>query len=143
MKFYCNGCHNTRDFETEYGMLVATAKEGIKRICRLCRKPKVFVPDVYWDGKPEENLADDPNTGKPVSFRSPGEKAAYLREKGLAEAGDRVHGAPVEFNKMLPEPVVDSQREVKIALKHVREMGRDVRRQEYLRITKEGQRRLG
>jgi len=93
---------------------------------------------VYWDGKPEENLADDPVTGQPPVFFSKGHKAAYLKSRGIVEAGDRVHGAPAMTST---PPKLDSRHEVRMALKKVSEMGRDVRRQEYLRIIKEGQRR--
>lgn len=98
------------------------------------------MPDVYFDGKPEENLADDPATGRPRMFGSRGEKAAYLKSRGLMEAGDTVHGAPVEVHRN-QERRIDTRHEVQMALKKVRDMGRDNRRQEYLRITKEGQNR--
>ncbi len=139
MTFYCNGCDQQRDFFLEYGMLVIAPKEGIKRYCRECRRPRAAVPDVYFDGKPEENLADGPD-GKPRVFASRGEKAAYLQSRGIMEAGDRVHGAPVEIAKN-QERRIDSRHEVQMALKKVREMGSFNRRQEYLKITKEGQQR--
>ena len=68
MKFFCDGCNKDRDFDREYGLFIATANKEIKRICKLCRKPQTSFPDVYWDGKPEEGLADDPLTGKPRVF---------------------------------------------------------------------------
>lgn len=96
---------------------------------------------MFWDGKPEENLADDPVTGKPRVFFSKAEKAAYLKERGLREAGDRLHGAPAELWRNQNQiPKTDTRHEVKMALKKVQEMGRDRRRQEYLRIQKEGRR---
>lgn len=137
MIFFCNGCEKDRDFDRDYGVLIITVRDGIKRICRFCQRPKAFVPDVFWDGKPEENLANDPVTGKPRVFSSAGEKSTYLKERGLMEAGDRVHGAPVMFHQQQPKKP-DTRHEVKLALKKVREMGIDNRRQEYLRITKEG-----
>lgn len=104
--------------------------------CGLAGASQVY--DVYWDGKPEENLADDPITGKPREFLSKGHKAKYLKERGLVEAGDRVHGAPLSTVNV--SRGTDSKTQVRLALKHVREMGQDVRRQEFLRITKEGRR---
>lgn len=135
MTFYCNGCEADRDFDREYGILIITPKEGIRRFCRKCVRPTAHIPDVYWDGKPELGLADDPLTGKPRVFSSRSEKAAYLKERGLQEAGDR--GA-----LRSPAPMTAEQRkhEVKMALKRVREMGVDNRRQEYLRIVKESRR---
>lgn len=95
------------------------------------------VPDVYWDGKPEINLADGPD-GKPRTFSSKGEKSRYLKEHGLIEAGDRVRGSLVTG---LESPArKDSREQVREALHRVKSMGRDVRRQEVLRIVKEGQR---
>jgi hypothetical protein len=91
---------------------------------------------VYWDGKPEENLADGPD-GKPMVFLSRGQKAAYLKAKGLQEAGDRYHGAPISFHRNQERKVVDSRHEVRMALKKVQGMGRDNRRQQYLKILKE------
>lgn len=136
MTFFCDTCEKDRDFDSEYGLFIATSKKEIKRICRLCRSPKVFYPDIYFDGKPEENLADDPATGRARVFFSKGEKASYLKERGLMEAGDRVHGAPVMASQS-QAPKLDSRHEVQMALKKVREMGQDVRRQELLRIRKE------
>lgn len=138
MTFLCNGCNRDIHFD-HLQRAVITKENEFVRYCRACCSPKTYVPDVYWDGKPEENLADDPRTGKPIVFSSKGEKAAYLKSRGIAEAGDRVHGAPVELHRN-QERKVDSEHEVKMALKHVREMGRDVRRQAYLKILKEGRR---
>jgi len=81
-------------------------------------------------------LADDPNTGKPRVFSSKGEKAAYLKERGLREAGDKVRGAPVMIHQN-QNIRTDSKHEVKMALKRVKEMGIDRRRQEYYRIMKQ------
>lgn len=139
MTFVCDSCGKNRDFMTEYGIAVITAHQEYKRYCRICRAPQSAVPDVYWDGKPEENLADDPNTGKPRIFASKREKAEYLRSRGIMEAGDRVHGAPIMVSKSQEIKPHDSRHEVMMALKRVKEMGRDVRRQEYLKIKKEGQ----
>ena len=109
------------------------------RICNNCGlSDGGGVPDVFWNGKPEENLADDPNTGNPRIFASKGEKAAYLKEKGLMEAGDKVHGAP--WSSLYNNRRNDSRAEVLQSLRKVKQMGIDVRRQEYLRIIKEGER---
>jgi len=127
----CSGCGNNKDIV----FWVTDGKEE-RRYCRGCRSPKNYVPDVFWDGKPEVNLADDPNTGKPRVFSSKGEKAAYLKERGLREAGDKVRGAPVMIHQN-QNIRTDSKHEVKMALKRVKEMGIDRRRQEYYRIMKQ------
>lgn len=107
-------------------------------ICDLCGASATTVYDVYWDGKPEENLADGPDD-KPIVFASKGQKARYMRERGIEEAGDRVRGAP--FSPVMSEKSKSSREEVRAALAKVRSMGADVRRQEYLRICKEAERR--
>lgn len=118
-------------------MIIDHQKKKISRICRICRTPKANLPDVFWDGKPEENLADDPVTGKPISFTSKGQKAKYLESKGLREAGDRHRGSDVFYSRM-DQPKTNSKHEIKMALKKIKDMGAIARRQEYLRITKEG-----
>lgn len=68
--------------------------------CKQCvRGETVSTPDVYF-GKGyingavnyEENIAD-PKTGKPIPFYDKQSKAAAMRQAGVQEAGDRVHGA--------------------------------------------------
>lgn len=137
MTFSCSGCGKTKNFFSEFKMSVITPEHEKFTFCRDCRSGTAAKPDVFWDGKPEEGLADDPNTGKPRTFGSAGEKAAYLKSRGLHEAGDRVHGAPASSSS-LGAMRRDSRHEVRMALKQVREMGRDVRRQAYLKIVKEG-----
>lgn len=136
--FHCNGCDTERDFETEYGVLIITINKELNRYCKLCRSPRASVPDVFWDGKPEENLADDPRTGKPPVFLSKGHKASYLKERNLQEAGDSVHGAPLSFARMAPTPKVNSREAVLSALKRARGLSHDVRHREYMKIKKEG-----
>lgn len=140
MKFECYECLGQKDFDTEYGILVIEKNKVLKRFCKECRNPKTYVPDVFWDGKPEENLANDPRTNKPIEFLSKGQKARYLKERGLMEAGDKYHGAPVSFSQNQNRQVVNSKEEVFKALKKVKEMGRDARRREYLKIIKHAER---
>ena len=135
--FVCWGCNRKKDFyECRYWIF--PNKGETQQYCRDCFKRPVDVADVYWDGKPEINLADDPQTGQPRVFLSKGQKAAYLKEKGLSEAGDSVHGAPVMLH-VEQSRKKDTRHEVKMALKQVKEMGRDRRRFEYQRIMKENQ----
>lgn len=96
------------------------------------------LPDVYWDGKPEENLADGPD-GKPITFISRGQKAKYLAERGICEAGDRFHGAP--YTSVRKEDASSRRsrmaHEVAEARRKVESMGRDARRQAILKVIKE------
>lgn len=139
MTFYCDGCHENKGYiDFKRASIGPNKGDKIQRFCRLCVHGNAYVPDCFFDGKPEENLADGPD-GKPRVFLSKGEKANYLKSRGLQEAGDRVHGAPVCISKQTV-PKIDSRHEVKMAMKKVQEMGSLARRQEYQRIVKEGQR---
>ena len=126
----CGNCGNPKAYKTVSGA-------GWEYCDRCGEVPKVAVPDVYWDGKPEHGLADDPKTGRPRVFGSKSEKAAYLRSRGLAEAGDKVHGSSVSATaQQSAERGMSPQQ----ALQIVRGMGADRRRQEINRILKETRR---
>lgn len=141
MAFKCSSCTNNKDEREISLVLIEKWGGGVKKYCKDCHRPKAGMADVFFDGKPEINLADDPLTDKPRVFFSKGQKAAYLKSRGIMEAGDRVHGAPVEtFKNQIQKPSVDSRDAARKALHHVKQMGQDVRRQEYLRIIKERQR---
>lgn len=140
MTFFCNNCEQEKDHSLFSLLLIERWGHGIKRFCRECRAPSAGVPDVYWDGKPEINLADDPHTDKPRVFFSKGQKAQYLKDRGLMEAGDRVHGAPVQFHQNQNKKV-DTRPQVQEALRMVKQMGSDQRRQAYLKVMKERQQR--
>lgn len=115
----------------------------VTRFCKGCVSGTINFPDVFFDGKPEENLADDPRTGQPPVFFSKSHKAEYLRSKGLQEAGDRVHGSYATFaQNQNQNQKTDTKHEVKMVLKQIKEMGHDRRREEYNRIKKEGERHV-
>jgi len=130
-KMLCRGCNRPDAYQTR------TIEGGIE-VCNFCGETGSFwVPDVFVDKKPEENLPDDPSTGKPPTFSSKMEKYHYLKQNHLVEARGRVHGGPA-----LPpaEPTYNKEAartEALTALAKVKEMGRDYRRQEYRRIMKE------
>lgn len=108
--------------------------------CNLCGEVGgVGVPDVFWDGTPEHGLPDNPVTGQPYTFSSKAEKARFLKENQLREAGDRVKGSLIHHTRG-EEQRPDSRADVERALAHVGRMGKDYRRQEYLRILKESNR---
>jgi len=119
-----------------------TNESGERESYEFCDKcgnaGNLSFPDVYFDGKPEENLADGPD-GKPITFLSRGHKARYLKEHGISEAGDRFHGAP--FTTLGKEDVEGRKRawnnSVAESRRKVESMGRDVRRQAILKIIKE------
>lgn len=132
-KIPCSNCNNPRPYKTVSG-------NGWEYCDRCGDFGKTTVHDVYWKpGFEEHGLADDPNTGKPIVFGSKGEKAAYLKAHGLKEAGDRMGGAPATvLGHSVPQ---DNPREAAIqALAEVKKMGKDYRRQEFLRIQRESSR---
>lgn len=135
----CDGCGNEKAYRT-FTRWDKYLKEKIETCDRCGEVASVGVPDVYWDGKPEHGLADDPLTGKPRVFSSRQEKAAYLKERGLSEAGDRVRGAYVTPGSAQGVDRRDPEI-ARRALHQVGQMGADVRRQEYYRILKEGLRK--
>jgi hypothetical protein len=137
----CDGCGNKAATFLKAGFFKNEKNEReYFEYCNVCGQVgSVGVADVYWDGTPEHGLPDDPKTGEPHVFASRSEKARFLRENHLVEAGDRVHGSMIRHSRGNDETPQDSRQEVERALAHVRKMGRDVRRQEYLRIVKGSQ----
>lgn len=106
--------------------------------CNVCGDAgPVYVPDVFWNGKPEENLADG-DDGKPRVFLSKGQKAMYLREKGIREAGDKFHGAPntVIVSDDKGARKLRNKEEVIAARRKVESMSRDYRHNEFMRLTR-------
>lgn len=129
MNWTCTGCGNPKPYKTISG-------QGWE-ICDKCGDmPGAAIPDVYWDGTPEHGLADDPKTGKPMVFSSKMEKARYLRDHNLVEAGDRIRGSSPSIMREMSgvREEYSARQSVEKALAHVRSMGADYRRQEYLRI---------
>mgnify|MGYP001607593859 CR=1 FL=1 len=111
-------------------------RAGNFRCCDKCGFVQISgMPDIYWDGKEEHGLPDDPKTGRPMVFRSKLEKQNFLRENCLVEAGDKTHGA---FTSILDRRVHRGDSSVAMqALAAVKEMGKDYRRQEINRILKD------
>jgi hypothetical protein len=139
---YCNGCQKDVDFAEIKKWVIPKEGKALLRFCRSCFVGMVYFPDIYFDGKPQEDLADDPRTGKPRVFSCRSEQAQYLKERGLSQVSAKESGAPVMFHKEQNRRI-DTRHEVQMALKKVKEMGRDVRRSEYQRIMKEGYRHHG
>jgi hypothetical protein len=129
----CGGCGNTKAFRTYSG-------NGWE-VCDKCDNVAApWVPDVYWDGTPEHGLSDDPKTGQTRVFGSKVEKAIFLKQNHLVEAGDRVKGSMVLTTRGETKREV-GRADAEKALFHVKQMGRDYRRQEFLRIQKQARER--
>lgn len=130
----CNGCGNTKAYRCtswhENGMML--------ECCDRCGTAKsVAMDDVFWDGKPEINLADDPVTGKPPVFGSRQEKARYLKKRGLVQVDGRNHGG-LGYGQQ-SGAVDDWRPKIRETRKMVESMGRDVRRQKIWKMIKETQ----
>ena len=128
MALECDGCGNKH----AHRIRIYEDRTCICDACGMGANTPVY--DVYWDGKPEHGLADDPATGKPRVFTSKAEKAMYLREKGLVEMGDRVKGAHLGVAGRRQKP--DSRETVREALNEVRSWGREYRHQKFLEVIK-------
>jgi len=76
-------------------MVVGNGKA--RRYCSdCCSGATAATPDVYYGygsgTHSEENIAD-PKTGKPIPFSSRREKAWAMKQAGVQELGDRIHGS--------------------------------------------------
>jgi len=144
----CKGCGNEKAWrQVVWHEKDEDGKLHMFECCDQCdgssKTASNLEPDVYFvPGKPEENLPDDPKTGKPPVFYSKREMAAFLKERGLVQVRDKEHGAisaPPSFDGDRG-PRVDrnskSWHESRMQVKHLREMGIDVRRQAYLKAAK-------
>lgn len=135
MPFTCGGCGNPRAYRTVSG-------NGWE-FCDKCGDPRSNLePDVYVQpGVPEENLPDDPRTGKAPVFHSKREMADFLKERRLVQVRDKEHGGvsvPQSFttNKRGVDRNSASWHKQRMTVKMIREMGIDVRRQAYLKAVK-------
>lgn len=131
----CSGCGNQKAFRSVIWHSKEEDGSFLKHeTCDICGDPgSAELHDVYWDGKPEINLADDPGTGKPRIFGSKNEKARYLRERGIVEAGDRHHGA---FVSGLGQSAPRDEHAARKAIAQVKAMHPAQRREAILRIIK-------
>ncbi len=106
--------------------------------CNVCTGTTAYsIPDVYWDGRVEKNLVD--HRGNPVTFTSKRDKARFLKEKGLSEAGDRVRGGTAfdgVFDRRRPDKNT-IRKEVHESIQMVRQMSPDKRRAEIKRFVEQ------
>lgn len=78
----CDTCGNTKAYKMQ--------KSGdLPWLCDRCGDPgSIYFPDVYFkSGETYENLCDE--KGVPIEFKSRADKAIYMKQHGLREAGDR------------------------------------------------------
>ena len=72
-----------------------------EKLCSDCFDGKLAkISDVFYgygSGEHTEENICNPETGKPIPFSSREGKAAAMREAGVREAGDMVHGARTTF----------------------------------------------
>lgn len=92
-RFNCCGEPFTLDLLKK---IVIDAKQQYFRFCKTCVSGNPVIHDVYI-GKGsgvqyEENIAD-PKTGDPIPFYDKPSKLAAMKQAGVREAGDRIHGA--------------------------------------------------
>ena len=133
----CSGCdnQNASHVSSRFVDVESGGREYVE-CCEICGVVQnIWTPDVFWDGKPEENLADGPD-GKPRVFSSKRDKALYLRSKGIFEAGDFRHGAPMSAVDIPARNSLKSREQVRAAMNKVKNMGIDVRRREMAKINK-------
>ena len=137
----CGGCGNSDASKTQSGFVKSeTGQRIFSESCEKCGfTGNVWLPDVYFDGKPEENLADGQD-GKPRVFSSKRDKAIYLKQQGIVEAGDTVRGAPISSMDKSVRKDPFSRERIAESRAQVKKMGVDFRRQEVLRIIKESER---
>ena len=94
------GCGNEAAYHLKRGYYKDDTGTSLSyEYCDRCGSaPSVYVPDVYFkSGEVVESLGG-------MVFGSKRHKAAYLRAKGYAEAGDRTGGAdPLDFPTTKPK----------------------------------------
>ena len=86
---HCRNCGNT----SAYHLKTIFIKEGRIDSCNACGlSVSTWFPDVYWPGHSykSENITDE--IGIPILLESKRHKATLMRQQGMTEAGDRVHG---------------------------------------------------
>ena len=139
MPHTCGGCGNQEAYRTVSGV-------GWE-VCNKCDTSLStcgnLEPDVYCKvGEPEDNLPDDPRTGKQPVFNSKREMADFLKARKLVQVRDRERGGvsiPPSFtgNKSGGmDRTSKSWHQSRMQIKHLRDMGIDRRRQAYLKAVK-------
>lgn len=88
---HCSGCNR----EDAWNVRTIVDKGEFVSSCNFCggyRPAGLEYSDVYFPGPHScQNITDD--NGKPVFFETRSQKAQYMREKGIQEAGDRIRGS--------------------------------------------------
>lgn len=96
---YCVSCGKTLKNESSF-KCIQRLSGAVEYECSQCMTHTGAVPDVwygYGSGEhTEENIAypkGHPKEGQPIPFHDKQSKRAAMREAGVREAGDRIHGA--------------------------------------------------
>lgn len=98
MKEVKDPCDNCGSITWHYFRIKCSDAQELYRGCSDCLNETTpnLSPDVYFDSSKGSNQTD-PNlcrrNGTPIPFSGKREKAAILKQKGIREAGDKIHGA--------------------------------------------------
>ena len=91
----CTNCGSIKWF---YFRMICPHKKKLRGECSDCSNASIpkLSPDVYFDSSKGVNQTD-PNLcrrdGTPIPFSGKRKKAKILKQKGLREAGDKIHGS--------------------------------------------------
>ncbi len=90
MTMECGNCGN----KEAHRWKVSFSKEGRHENCEGCgHVGTTWQPDVYFPGMHKDpNIVD--NMGNEILLESRQHKARLMRERGMREANDRLHGGP-------------------------------------------------
>lgn len=110
----CDGCGNPNAFGLRRAI-------GRGWTCNFCDELFSFAStfDVFFDGQSNPNLCDD--LGRPVEFISKGQKSRWMKDRGVQEAGDLVHGARYSAAGPIARERRDCKEEVRQAVAKARE----------------------
>ena len=93
---FCNNCGN--DKAVSLRVKIIKAQESYS--CNLCGgvKPPWF-PDVYFKEPYFEGFLADSKNPNGIYFNSRNEKARKMKELGIREAGDKIHGSRMGYKE--------------------------------------------
>lgn len=99
----CNSCNRyIDDVEVKLRKIITNDAGKFEKFCKDCVTGTTGVKDVYYgygSGTHTEDNICDPSNGQPIPFSSKRGKWEAMQKAGVAEVGDRVHGARSTFTK--------------------------------------------
>lgn len=102
--FNCGACGQERE-DGDFSV-AKIANDKFVKFCKSCSSGSGGTPDVwygYGSGEhTEENIAypkGHPLSGQPIPFHDKRSKLAAMRQAGVRECGDRVHGSRPDHTK--------------------------------------------